>query len=56
MALITSGCALQLVAMRSLQGFSVGGQLVGSMLFSVEVRDPTAWTTTRHDGPNHLGL
>ena len=21
-----------------------------------KVRDPTAWTITRHDGPNHLGL
>ena len=21
-----------------------------------EVRDPTTWTITRHDGPNHLGL
>ena len=20
------------------------------------VRDPTTWTVTRHDGPNHLGL
>ena len=20
------------------------------------VRDPTTWTITRHDGPNHLGL
>ena len=22
----------------------------------VSVRDPTTWTITRHDGPDHLGL
>ena len=24
--------------------------------YAAQVRDPIAWTITRHEGPNHLGL
>ena len=32
------------------------GELRGFKLARAKVRDPTAWTITRHDGPNHLGF